>query len=174
MDGQNGRRDASVVQHTVVRISWPIYQCGIADAYWRTQINVRAVYISNSRHQYSPIDLLIYQLIGISTDGQNGRRYTSVGQNTAVRIPRTDLSTDIRRRLSTDTNWRTGPQLTDLSTDGRNGWMYTAVGQKIAVRISWLIYQRRRGGRIYLSIQQRSDSCVPLCHISSTWFLLLI
>ena len=69
--------------------------------------------ISNPSHQYSPTNQLIYQLIDISTEVQNGRRDTSVGQQTAVRIYE-------------------------------------------------LIYQQRRVGHIYLSMQQVSDSCVPL------------
>ena len=77
--------------------------------------------ISNTRHQYSLINQLINQLIDLSTDEKNGRRDTSVGQQTAVRIYR-------------------------------------------------LIYQRRHGGHIDLSIQQQSDSCVPSCHVSSKKF----
>ena len=52
-------------------ITWPIYQHRRGDAYQRTQIDGwrgRAVYISNQRHQYSPIDWSINQLIYQQTD----------------------------------------------------------------------------------------------------------
>ena len=62
----------------------------------------------------------------------------------------------------------------DLSTEGRNGHRDTSVGQQTSVCIYWPIYQRRRGGRIDSLIPQQRDSCVPLRHVSSTWFLLLI
>ena len=108
---------------------------------------------------YWSIDRSIDQFINGQTKWTEGHISRKSGSST--HNP-TDLSTETQRRLLTDTNRRTGPQLIDLSTDGRNGRRDTSVGQQTAVNICRLIYQRRRGGCIYVLIQQRIDSCVPL------------
>ena len=69
-DGQNGRGDTSVQYQTSGCITWPIYQQRRGDVYQLTQINEWVVPIPNLRHQYSPINLLIDQLIYLSTDGK--------------------------------------------------------------------------------------------------------
>ena len=79
-NGRNIQRDTSVRRQKEGHITWQIYQRRRGDAYWQTQINVKAVSISNPRHQYSPIDLLVYQFIDLSMERQNGQRDTSVVQ----------------------------------------------------------------------------------------------
>ena len=75
-DRKNRRRETSVVQQISVCITWLIYQQRCRDPYQRTKINGRAVYISNPRHQYSPINQSIYQWINWSiyqqTNEMNG------------------------------------------------------------------------------------------------------
>ena len=51
-----------------------------------TPIEGWAVYISNHRHQYSPIDIMVNQLIDLSMDRQKGKKEKSVGKHTEVRI----------------------------------------------------------------------------------------
>ena len=50
MDSQNGWRDTSVGNQTLVHITWMIYQLKRGDTYRQTQIDRRAVSVSNPRH----------------------------------------------------------------------------------------------------------------------------
>ena len=145
------------MQQTSGHITWLTYQQRLGDPCWQTQINGRDVSNSNIRQEYSPIrrsiDRSIYQFINWWmkwTEGHISRKSDSSTHFT------TDLSTETWRRLSTDTNRQAGPQSIDISRDGKNGWRETSVGQQTEVRIYRPIHQRRCGGRIYLSIRQRS------------------
>ena len=88
IDIQNGQRYIPVGNQTSGHITWLIYQWRLGYPYWGTQIDGRAVSISNLIHKYSPIDRFIDQLISLSTDGRNGRRDTPVGKQTPVLIYR--------------------------------------------------------------------------------------
>ena len=134
-DGRNGQRDTSLPQQTSGRITWLIYQQRGGYPYWRTQIKGwrgRAVSISNQRHQYSPIDLFINQLIYQQTDKTDGGTHQCCSRHQDA-LP--DWS--INRYLETPINvpkLTDGPCLFQIS--------YINIHLLINWLINWLIYQR--------------------------------
>ena len=103
MDERNRQSYTLVLQQTAGRSNWPMYQQRRGDAYRWTRIDRRDVSISNHRHQYSHINRSTDRSINGHTKWTD-RHISSTAYSRTYYL--TDVSTNTRRCLSKDTNWR--------------------------------------------------------------------